>query len=100
VNYEGLDKLSYQFARELFSAFPAWKHFAKNVKGADGIASVQVDVVQDGTDRVLHLSTAGGKVTIGFDEWHTHVGPFLGIDVEESVKTAIGIIKVLSPKRP
>lgn len=37
------------------------------------------------------MSTENGEITIGFDEWHTHIGPFLGLDEDECVSTALGM---------
>ena len=95
MNYEGLDELSHRFARKLFSAFPAWTRFARTINGANGITGIQIEVVQDGSNRILQLSTTADEITIRFEGWHTHVGPFLGIDIEESVETAIRIIESL-----
>jgi hypothetical protein len=92
--YEGMNELAQSFARALFSAFPKWERFAKIVNDdKTGAHWIEVEVVQDGTNRVLHLSTADDEITIGFEQWHTHVGPFLGTDTSESVTTAISIIE-------
>jgi hypothetical protein len=91
-DFDGIE-LSQAFARALFSVFPKWEGFAKIVKDEKtGANWIEVDIGQDGTDRVLHLSTADDEITIGFEVWHTHVGPFMGINTAESVATAINII--------
>jgi len=92
--YDGMNEISQGFARALFSAFPNWEHLAR-VANDDktGANHIEVDVAQDGTDRLLHLSTADNEITIGFEQWHTHVGPFLGITMAESVATAMSIIE-------
>jgi hypothetical protein len=92
--YEGIDELSWEFARSLFTVFPAWESLARIVKDEKTSNNfVEIDVNQDGTDRVLHLSTADDEITIGFDRWHTHVGPFLGLNTAESVATAMNIVE-------
>jgi hypothetical protein len=92
--YEGMDELSQDFARALFSAFPNWEPLAKSVKdGKTGASCLEVDVEQERTNRVLHLSTADDEITIGFEQWHTHVGRFLGIDTTGSVAMAMTIIE-------
>lgn len=83
-----MDELSEAFRRAVAQAFPNWEHLIEATAGF-----VEVEVPQKGTDRCLHLSTADNEITISFDYWHTHVGPFLGIDTAESVETAIGIIR-------
>ena len=93
MNYEGLDELSRKFGGRLLSTFPASEPFARIIRDASGVATFQVEVAQPDTDRVLYLGTVKDEITIGFDEWHTQVGPFLGIDIEESVETAMGIIE-------
>lgn len=75
MNYDDLDELLRRFAEKLLSTFPAWEAFARVIRDASGIANLQVEVAQPGTDRVLYLGTVGREITIGFDEWHTHVGP-------------------------
>ena len=92
-NYEALDEIGQLFARALFSEFPNWESLARFVTDqATGDSWIEIDIQQEGTDRALHLSTAKNEITIGFDGWHTHIGTFLGINVEESVATAMGII--------
>jgi len=74
--------------------FPEWEAFAKIVNDKKaGTNFIEVDVKQEGTDRLLQLSTADDEITIGFEHWHTHVGPFLGIDAVESAATAMNIIE-------
>ena len=92
--YERMDELSQDFSRALFSAFPAWEQLAKSVKdGKTGASYIEVDIEQEGTNRVLHLSTADDEITISFEQWHTHVGRFLGIDTKESVAMAMTILE-------
>jgi hypothetical protein len=92
--YDGMDELSQDFARALISAFPNWERLAKAVNDdKTGANYIEVDLPQEGTDRLLHLSTADDEITIAFEHWHTHIGPFLGIDTAESVATAITIIE-------
>jgi hypothetical protein len=92
--YDGTDELSREFARSLFSMFPAWEGLARIVNDEKmGGNFIELDVKQAGTDRLLHLSTADAEMTIGFEHWHTHVGPFLGIDTVESVATAMNIVE-------
>jgi len=82
------------FVRSLLSVFPEWEAFAKIVNDKKaGTNFIEVDVKQEGTDRLLQLSTADDEITIGFEHWHTHVGPFLGIDAVESAATAMNIIE-------
>jgi hypothetical protein len=89
-----MDELSQGFGRALFLAFPNWERLAKDVKDEKTSAHyIEVDVPQEGTDRRLHLSTVDKEITIAFDHWHTHVGPFLGISTTESVATAMTIIE-------
>lgn len=92
--YDGLNELSREFARALFTAFPDWEPFARIVSDdTTGTDHLEVEIKQDGTDRVLHLSTVDNEITIGFDRWHTHVGPFLGLTTPESVAGAMTIIE-------
>ena len=78
----------------MFSAFPNWKRLAKVVNNdKTGASYIEVDIPQEGTDRLLHLSTADNEITIAFEHWHTHVGRFLGIDTAKSVATGITIIE-------
>jgi hypothetical protein len=92
--YDRMDELSQGFGRALFLAFPNWERLAEDVKDEKtGAHYIEVDVPQEGTDRRLHLSTVDKEITIAFDHWHTHVGPFLGISTAESVATAITIIE-------
>jgi len=94
LNYDGMDELSQAFAQAFVSTFPQWEQLAKAVKDEKTrVSYIEVDVGQEGTDRVLHLSTADNEITIGFDNWHTHIGPFLGSDTAESVAEAIAIIE-------
>jgi hypothetical protein len=89
-----MDKLSQGFGRALFRAFPNWEPLAKEAEDEKtGGHYIEVEVPQEGSDRRLHLSTAGNEITIAFDHWHTHVGPFLGIGTAESVDTAMSIIE-------
>jgi hypothetical protein len=89
-----MDKLSLSSASALFSAFPDWERLGKVVDDdKTGASYLEVDVPQEGTDRFLRLTTADGEITIAFERWHTHVGPFLGIDIVESVDTAITIVE-------
>jgi hypothetical protein len=47
---EGMDELSQDFARALFSAFPNWERLAKSVKrGKTGASYIEVDVEQEET---------------------------------------------------
>jgi hypothetical protein len=87
------DELSRSFSIALFSDFPEWKQFEKVVKDDEtGADCMEVNVPQEGTDRVLHLSTVRSEITIKFDHWHTHIGPFLGIDIDQSIAQALYII--------
>ena len=93
MNCESMDELSRRFADNLFATFREWEQFAKTIhETATSAAAVEVEIPQEGTDRVLSLSTADQEITIAFDGWHTHVGPFLGLTTEEAVAEAIGII--------
>jgi hypothetical protein len=92
--YDKMDQLSQGFGRALFLAFPNWERLAKDVEDEQtGGHYIEVDVPQEGSDRQLHLSTADDEITIAFDHWHTHVGPFLGISAAESVHTSMAIIQ-------
>ena len=92
--YGNMDELSQGFGRALFRAYPTWEPLAKEAEDEKtGSHYIEVEVPQEGSDRRLHLSTADNEITIAFDHWHTHVGPFLGIDAAESVDTAMTIIE-------
>lgn len=94
MDYEKLDELSRRFAESLFAVFPAWRGLATaGIDSTTGCASIEVRIPQEGSGRFLHIETANNEITIAFDEWHTHIGPFLGISVGESVTTAINIIR-------
>jgi hypothetical protein len=89
-----LSEISQAFAKALFVTFPHWEALAKVVQVDDAKPPIlELTVPQDGTDRVLYLSTADDEITVGFDYWHSHIGPFLGIETGESVEQAIGIIE-------
>lgn len=93
LTYSKMDELSRGFGQALFMAFPNWERLAEDIEDEKtGARYIEVDVRQEGTNRRLHLSTADNEITISFDYWHTHVGPFLGISAAESVTTAIAII--------
>jgi hypothetical protein len=92
--YDRMDELSREFGRELFLAFPDWERLAKDSKDEKtGAYHLDVDIPQEGSDRQLRLSTADDEITISFDRWHTHVGPFLQISSAEAVATAIYMIE-------
>lgn len=92
--YDKMDELSEAFGRALFLAFADWEPLAIDIGDEKSDARhMEVDIPQEGTDRRLHLSTAGKEITIAFDYWHTHIGPFLGISIAESVNTALSIIE-------
>src|ERR1700733_2429156 len=91
---DNLSEISHAFAIALFATFPEWEPLAKAVQEDDTKPPfLEVAVPQDGTDRVLYMSTADDEITVGFDYWHDHIGPFLGIETGESVEQAIGIIE-------
>jgi hypothetical protein len=92
--HDHMDAVSVAFANALFAEFPDWEALAKTVTDErNGTSYVELSVGQDGTDRALYLRTADNEITIGFDRWHTHIGPFLGIDVADSVAQAMTIIR-------
>jgi hypothetical protein len=91
--YDKMDQLSQEFARALFLEFPNWERLAEDVEDEKtGAHCIEVNVPQEGANRQLHLSTTGNEITIAFDHWHTHIGPFLGLSTAESVDEAIVII--------
>jgi hypothetical protein len=91
---DGLDDLSMVFAKVPFSRFPAWESLVRIGGGEEnGTKYLELKVPQDGTDRFLYLSTADNEITFGFDLWHTHFGPFLGLKTEDSVAQAIACIE-------
>lgn len=87
-----LDALSECFIHALFQAFPQWMSLAREVDSGNGLRHIEVDIPQEGATRHLNLSTATGNITITFDGWHTHVGPFLGMNERECAAMAITII--------
>lgn len=92
--YDKMDQLSQGFGRALFLAFPNWERLAKDVEDEKtGGHYIELEVPREGADRRLHLSTADNEITIAFDHWHTHVGPFLGISTAEAVDTSMAIIE-------
>jgi hypothetical protein len=92
--YDKMDELSREFGRELFLVFPDWERLAKDIQDEKtGAHYLEVDIPQEESDRQLHLSTADHEITIAFDHWHTHVGPFLEISIAESVATVIRMIE-------
>jgi hypothetical protein len=94
MKLDGTTKLSRRFAEALFAMYADWEQFARVVRdGNTDTKHMEIEVPQSGTERVLHLSTANDEVTITFDQWHTHIGPFLGISPEETVATALQIIE-------
>jgi len=90
---ESSDELTRRFTEALFDEFPDWRRFANPVTENSGNIAIEIKVPQDSTKRFLYLATTDGEITIGFDQWHTHVGPFLGISLEESVATALNMIE-------
>ena len=94
LNYDQMDELSHDFAHALFGAFPDWERLARTIGDANsGRDSLLIDIPQEGTDRVLHLTATNDDITIAIDRWHTEVGPFLTGDISESVAMALMIIK-------
>ena len=94
LSFDKMDQLSQAFGRALFLAFPRWERLAQNVEDEKtGVHYFEVDIPQEGSDRQLHLSTEDNEITIAFDDWHTHVGPFLGTSIAESVENAMTIIE-------
>lgn len=92
--YDKMDQLSQGFGRALSLAFPNWERLAKDVEDEKtGGHYIELEVPREGSDRRLHLSTADNEITIAFDHWHTHVGPFLGISTAEAVDTSMAIIE-------
>ena len=89
-----LDELSAAFVAELFDQFPEWKPFLQIVEtpGSER-ATVEVSVPQEHTGPFLVLSTDPKQITISFDQWHTHVGPFLCTDIKGSVYTVMTMIR-------
>jgi len=93
-SYDGMDEISRGFAEALFTAFPDREPLARPaMDNKTGAHFMEVDVPQSGTNRFLHLSTADNEITIAFDHWHTHVGPFLGSSVVDSIGLAVSMIK-------
>jgi hypothetical protein len=91
---DGMGELSKASDRALFSRYPEWRRYLSVLRDEEtGADYLQVEVPQEGTDRFLYLSTANGEITMGFDYWHTHVGPFLGLNIEESVAQAMTTIE-------
>jgi len=88
-----LDELSAALVAALFEQFPEWKPFLRIVDtpGSER-ATVNVSVPQAHTGRALVLSTDPKQITISFDQWHTHIGPFLCVDIEGSVSTVMTMI--------
>lgn len=94
LTYGKMDELSQGFGRALFRAFPNWEPLAKEAEDEKtGGQYIEIEVPQEGSDRRLLLRTADNEITIAFDHWDTHVGPFLGIGTAESVDTAMMIIE-------
>jgi hypothetical protein len=92
-------ELTKLFTEALFAKFPSWQTLAKPVSEPSGKVAIKIEVPQENSEYILYLSTTDGEITVGFadiapgDEWHTHVGPFLGITEEESVLQAVNIIE-------
>lgn len=94
LSNDKLDPLSIAFSEALFAEFPAWEALAEIVEGDDTAeCHMELTVRQSGTERALLLSTADHEITIGFDHWHTHLGPFLGLDTAGSAAQAMTIIR-------
>lgn len=92
--HRNMDELSVAFSDALFTEFPEWEARARIVREErNGTNYIELSVAQEGTDRALYLSTADNEVTIGFDRWHTHIGPFLGLDIAESAAQAMTIVR-------
>lgn len=89
---QGLDPLSQCFTQALFRAFPQWEPLTREIDSGYGSLHFELDIPQEGTSRYLHLSTASNEITITFDGWHTHVGPFLGLNEQECAAMAVTII--------
>ena|SRR5579862_6717552 len=94
VIVDGMGDLSKAFILVLFSRFPEWEPHAIALRDEEtGADYLQVKVPQEGTDRFLYLSTADDEITVGYDHWHTHIGTFLGLSVDESVAQAMTMIE-------
>jgi hypothetical protein len=92
--HEKMDALSAAFTDALFREFPEWEANAEVIANENGGTHyVEIVIGQGGSDRALHLSTAENEITVGFDRWHTHVGPFLGLGIAESLAQAMTIIR-------
>ena len=94
------DELSQTFAQALISAFPEWQNLASVVPGSqERDRFIEVVVPQEGTDRFLRLSTEDEEISIAFDDWHEHIGPFLGFTTAQSVEAALKLIEDFTDER-
>src|ERR1043165_2248379 len=88
-----LDELSAAFTSELLKRFPEWKPFMRIMAPPDSARpAVEFVVPQEHTGRALILSADPDQITIRFEQWHFHVGPFLGLDIEGTVSQAMFMI--------
>lgn len=86
-------ELTALFRKALFDEYPEWLTYLKDPPDGAASGTLEVEIPQAGTGRSLHLMTGGEEITLGFDAWHTHMGPFLGLSVEESVEGAMMMIR-------
>jgi hypothetical protein len=85
-----LDELSAALVAALFEQFLR----IVDTPGSER-ATVNVSVPQAHTGCALVLSTDSKQISISFDQWHTHIGPFLCVDIEGSVLTVMTMITEL-----
>ncbi|QOY86038.1 hypothetical protein [Paludibaculum fermentans] len=86
-------ELTALFRKALFDEYPEWLTYLKDPPQGAANETLEVEIPQAGTGRALLLMTGGEEITLGFDAWHTHLGPFLGLSIEESVEDAMMMIR-------
>ena len=91
LNRGTLSGLSAAFAECLFLAYPEWEGLANNLDGG----AFKVEIPQPGTDRTLWSDTQDAEITVGYDHYHAHFGPFLGLSDQESITQAMDEIRAI-----
>ena len=94
LDWNSLNELSRKFADRVFRELGEWEQYAEVLPDEGGTQSseLEITVPQPCSERVLHISTREGEITISYGMWHAHIGSFLGISDAEAIEDALATI--------
>lgn len=91
LDRSALNKLSTALASSLFAVYPQWESLAGYRPGG----AFDMLVPQPGADRYLWIATQDDEITVGYDYWHRHLGPFLGLSDMDAIGQAMKDIRAI-----